>query len=76
MELELATVSDIVDELRRRHMRFVMVAVEPTNSQVEATVINAAQGIDAKDMLGLVKLAWQEVMNEDGDSGHGGPSPS
>jgi hypothetical protein len=68
MELELATISDIVDELRQRQTRFVLVAVEPSNDTSAARVMHAAQGIDPRDLLGLVKLAWQEVQkgHEDG----------
>ncbi len=71
MDLELATLNDIVDELRRRRMRFVMVAVEPSNNTTSATVMHAAQGMDVRDLVGLVKMAWHEVMKH-GGGGSGG----
>jgi hypothetical protein len=74
MDLELTTLNDIVNELRRRRMRFVLVAVEPSNNEREATIMHAAQGIHAQDMLGLVKLAWHQVMKEGGDEGGLPPS--
>ena len=73
MDLELTTLNDIVDELRRRRMRFVLVAVEPSNNQHEATIMHAAQGIHAQDMLGLVKLAWHQVIKETGENGGAPP---
>ncbi|GEM_PF-6348991 len=74
MDLEMTTLNDIVDELRRRQMRFVLVAVEPSNHQREARVLHAAQGLHTQDVLGLVKLAWNQVQKEDDDPG--GPPPS
>ena len=77
MDLELTTLHDIVDELRRRQMRFVLVAVEPSNNQREARVLHAAQGLHAQDVMGLVKLAWNQVQQEDDDdSGVPPPSPN
>jgi hypothetical protein len=74
VDLNLATISDIVTELRERKTRFVLVAVEPSNNKSTANVIHAAQGINPNDLLGLVKLAWLEAQNErDGGSG---PPPS
>lgn len=73
MDLELATLNDMVEELRRRRTRFVLVAVEPNNHASTATVMHAAQGMDVRDLVGLVKMAWQEVMrHSDGGSGSGG----
>jgi hypothetical protein len=74
MDLELATLNDIVEELRRRRMRFVLVAVEPTNNATSASVLHAAQGMDVQDLVGLVKMAWQEVMKH-GSDGDGDTPP-
>lgn len=78
MDLELATLNDMVDELRRRRMRFVVVAVEPNNHASAATVMHAAQGMDVRDLVGLVKMAWVEVMrqNEGGTSSGTGAPPA
>jgi hypothetical protein len=75
MDLELATLNDIVEELRRRRMRFVLVAVEPNNHSTTATVMHAAQGMDVRDLVGLVKMAWVEVMRQS-DGGGGTPPVS
>lgn len=74
MDLELTTLHDIVDELRRRQMRFVLVAVEPSNDQREARVLHAAQGLHVQDVMGLVKLAWNQVQKKDDDDS-GMPPP-
>ncbi len=77
MDLELITLHDMVDELRRRQMRFVLVAVEPSNNQREARVLHAAQGLHAQDVMGLVKLAWNQVQQKDDDEDDSGvPPPS
>jgi hypothetical protein len=67
MDLELATLSDMVDELRRRGTRFVMVAVEPSNQEKTPRMMHAAQGINARDMLSLVRVALQQVSNQGGE---------
>ena len=74
VDLNLATISDMVTELRQRKTRFVLVAVEPSNDPSTASVVHAAQGINPNDLLGLVKLAWLEAQNE--KDGGSGPSPS
>jgi hypothetical protein len=74
VDLNLATISDIVTELQQRKTRFVLVAVEPSNDTRTANVVHAAQGINPKDLLGLVKLAWLEAQNE--NEGDSGPPPS
>jgi len=76
MDLELATMNDIVDELRRRRMRFVLVAVEPSNNTTAATVMQAAQGMDVRDLVGLVKMAWHEVKKHGGGDQDNPPPPS
>ena len=51
MDLELATLNDMVDELRRRQMRFVLVAVEPNNHASAATVMQMSQRCYRYEMM-------------------------
>lgn len=55
MELELATVNDIVEELRRRNLRFVFVGVEATNTR-EHTAVVAGAGRDLVELLRMLNI--------------------
>jgi hypothetical protein len=55
MDLELATTEDILDELRRRQMRFVFAGVENTNDTRCARVFCAGLGTGRQDLLRLIR---------------------
>ena len=56
MELELATLEDMIAELRRRRLRFLFAAVEPSNHLAQTSLICAAQGKSRQELLPLI---WQ-----------------
>lgn len=55
MDLELATLDDIIDELHRRDARFVFVGVEPSNEGREK-IHTAAQGNDVIEVRRLLRI--------------------
>jgi hypothetical protein len=56
MELQLATIQDMIDELRRRRVPFVLVATENTNRQVGTEAWVAGQGETQLDVLNMCRL--------------------
>lgn len=62
MQLELATLEDIIHELRKRALHFVLVGVEPTNTK-KTTVRIGASGEDAMQVLRLLHLG-RNVLEE------------
>ena len=59
MDLELATIEDIIDELARRQMRFVFVGVEHTNSHRDSLACVAGRGVDEGDVMHLFAAGKQ-----------------
>jgi hypothetical protein len=74
MDLELATMEDIINELRQRKVRFVFVGIEPSNQQAETAQISAAAK-DTTDILRLLRLGRSALektrYRERGDSDEG-----
>lgn len=68
MDLQLATIEDMVDELRRRKTSFVMVAVENTNRQNETDAWVAGQAETPLHVLQLCRLGAKAFrkMNDNG----------
>lgn len=62
MDLELATVEDIIHELRHRKLQFVLIGVEPTNGK-KATIQVGAAGKDSEEVLRLLRVG-REVLEE------------
>ena len=54
MDLELATLSDIMLELRKRDLRFVFAGLEASNDPGHGQVMCAAQGASRQDLLRLI----------------------
>ena len=54
MELELATIDDMIDELRRRKLRFIFVGVGPTNLR-EARITYAFQCASPDEVAWMVR---------------------
>lgn len=71
MDLELATIEDIIKELRRRHAPFVLVGVEPNNSELSRIHVGAL-GKDIQGVLRLLRLGRLTLdksrFHEDGGS--------
>ena len=68
MDLELATTDDIVEELKRRDARFVLVVVESTNRMSPSKTCIAGQGKDPDDIVRLCGVgaeAFAELHGED-----------
>lgn len=65
MELQLATIGDIVEELRRRQLKFVLIGTEATNSRRMPLSFVAGQGEDREEMLYLISLGHAAI--QDGD---------
>jgi len=65
MELELATIDDIIDELRRRKHHFLFVGAGPTN-RTESEVIYAYQGDSYEELLWMIGGLRHQVMNSSG----------
>lgn len=56
MDIELATIQDMIDELRRRRIPFVLVATEPSNRRAGADAWVAGQAETQLDVLNLCRL--------------------
>ena len=54
MDLELATIDDIILELRRRKLRFVFVGVGPSNLR-EAKITYALQCASPEEVIWMVR---------------------
>lgn len=57
MELESATLHDIMQELQRRQLRFVFIGVEITNSGRKDATCFAAQAASKDELLSLIKAS-------------------
>ena len=57
MDLELATMDDIVDELRRRRLRFVLVARESSNSGRSDTAWIAGAGLPSRMARHIIDIS-------------------
>jgi hypothetical protein len=69
MELELATTTDIVEELLGRQLRFVFVVVENGNCDLNRSAYLAGQGLSTEDVLRLVAIAQTAFRDIRGDEG-------
>ena len=67
MDIELATIDDILDELRYRGMRFVFIGESPTNTPKPGRTVVAAQAIDQKDLCRLIRIGVEELRNQSND---------
>jgi alkyl hydroperoxide reductase subunit AhpC len=69
MHIELATMEDMIHELRRRKVRFVFIGVEPSNSKHAAIQVGAF-GKDLTEVLRLLR-AGRSALEESpkGESG-------
>ena len=56
MELQLATIQDMIDELRRRRVPFVLVATENSNRDGMPGAWVAGQGETRLDVLNMCRL--------------------
>ena len=65
MELEIATVDDIIDELRRRKQRFLFVGVGSTN-RTESEVIYSYQGESYEELLWMIGGLRRQLMDSSG----------
>lgn len=65
MELELATIDDIIAELRRRQQRFLFVGVGPTNRR-EAEVTYAYQGESYEELCSMIGGLSRKVIDSSG----------
>ena len=54
MDLELATVDDMIEELKRRGAHFVFVGISPTNLR-EKTMTYAFQGASPHEVVWLMR---------------------
>ena len=71
MDLHLATIQDMIDELRRRRVPFVLVATENSNRAASANVWVAGQGESQLEVLNLCRLGartFRQSQGEDVDS--------
>lgn len=69
MDLELATMKDIVEELHRRNVSFVFVGAENANSPQENLVCFAAQGASADEIFSLMRYGREALDEFDDDEG-------
>ena len=57
MDLDIATTDDIIEELRRREISFLLVTVETSNSDRDMGVSIAGQGHSRRSLLRLCQMA-------------------
>ena len=67
MDLELATTVEIVNELRNRGMRFVMIGVENSNRRDSESTFVAGQASCVGDIFDLLDLARAEFQQRGND---------
>jgi hypothetical protein len=69
MELELATIEGIIEELQKRQLRFVFIGVEDTNSRRDDMVFVAGKGFGPDDISRLIHLgqAAFDGLNDEAD---------
>lgn len=68
MELELATTKDIVQELHRRRMKFVMIGVENTNLKKGNFCFLSGNANRPDEFLTMIEFGKNELLNR-GDPG-------
>jgi len=61
MDLHLATIDDIIAELRGRDLRFVLVAREVTNSTREDAAWIAGAGVANVDAMQLIRIGRRAI---------------
>lgn len=77
MDLKLATTADIVNELLGRELRFVLIAVEHTNSRRTDAAYLAGQGASVQDVLSLIQIghdAFDQIEQDGSDGNNAGDS--
>ncbi len=62
MDLNIATVDDIIQELRERNLFFVLVAVEHYDEKREPRAWVCGQGRSHTDVTGLLALGQQHLI--------------
>ena len=67
MDLELATTDDIINELRKRKMRFVFIGEINTNIKASSPTMVASQAVDRKDVFRLIRLGADEFRDVNDD---------
>jgi len=67
MDLELATTDDIINELRKRKLRFVFIGEINTNIKASIPTIVASQAVDRKDVFRLIRLGVDEFRDVNDD---------
>ena len=60
MDLELSTTEDMINELRKRKMRFVFIGAINTNTKTAGSTMVASQATDRKDIFRLIGLGVNE----------------
>ena len=73
MDIELATIQDMIDELRRRRVPFVLVATEPSNRRTGMDAWVAGQGETQLDVLNLCRLGARTFRRSHDESDTFGP---
>ncbi len=68
MDLELATTDDIINELRKRRMRFVFIGETNTNIKASSPTMVASQAVDRKDVFRLIKLGVEKFRGVNDDA--------
>jgi len=72
VELALATTEDIVTELNRRRIRFVLVAVEDTNTSRDDLMCVAGRGNSSDDLLELIEVGQAAITTIDDEGEEAG----
>ncbi len=63
MDLELATSEDMLMELERRHMHFVFIGAQNTNSR-QGEVVYAYQGTSHRELARLLRFVLRRLRHE------------
>ena len=66
MELELATIEDIANELLAREIRFAFIAIEDTNTPRREFACFSGKGVDYQDISNLFGFG-REVIERSND---------
>jgi hypothetical protein len=61
MDLQLATFGDIIEELDRRRVQFLLVGVEPSNKKDANIVHISAAAPNQRDLVRLLRMARSAV---------------
>ncbi len=65
MNLELATTEDIINELRNREMRFVLVGILNNNRSGSESTLVAGQAGELSQVYDLLEVAYREFTEMD-----------